>query len=155
MIDTRMVAAPRVVRKRAPNGPHPTFRWILLKAQKKGIVGLEPGEGVARMVEDIVGCKWSLTVLALVRRGVNRPGAMEHAVPRLSAKVLNERLRKLQRFGILAKQSFPEVPPRVEYSLTPFGSRFVDLVDRIEALEAELRRGAVSAPTNGIMESSE
>ena len=88
-----------------------------------------------------VGCKWSLTVLALVRRGVNRPGAMEHAVRGLSAKVLNERLRKLQRFGILERTSFPEVLPRVEYSLTPFGARFIDLVDRIEALEAELQRG--------------
>ena len=110
-------------------------------AHAKNLLQLEPGEGVARMVEDIVGCKWSLTVLALVRRGVNRPGAMEHAVRGLSAKVLNERLRKLQRFGILVRTSFPEVPPRVEYSLTPFGARFIDLVDRIEALEAELQRG--------------
>lgn len=114
----------------------------MLKPQAKKIVGLQPGAGAARMVEDIVGCKWSLTVLALVRRGVNRPGAMEHAVPGLSAKVLNERLRKLQRFGILAKTSFPEVPPRVEYSLTPFGVRFVDLVDRIEALEVDLQRSS-------------
>ncbi len=108
-------------------------------AETKKLVRVEPGEGAARMVEDIVGCKWSLTVLALVRRGVNRPGAMEHAVRGLSAKVLNQRLRKLQRFGILEKASFPEVPPRVEYSLTPFGARFVELVDRIEALEVELR----------------
>jgi DNA-binding HxlR family transcriptional regulator len=109
-------------------------------ADAKNLLQLEPGEGVARMVEDIVGCKWSLTVLALVRKGVSRPGAMEHAVRGLSAKVLNERLRKLQRFGIVQKTSFPEVPPRVEYSLTPFGARFIDLVDRIEQLEADLRR---------------
>lgn len=106
----------------------------------KKILQVEPGAGVARMVEEIIGCKWSLTVLALVRRGVNRPGAMEHAVRGLSAKVLNERLRKLQRFGILRKTSFAEVPPRVEYSVTPFGAKFVDLVDRIEQLEADLQR---------------
>ena len=47
------------------------------------------------MVEDIVGCKWSLAVIDLVRRGICRPGAMEHAIDGLSAKVLNERLRKL------------------------------------------------------------
>jgi DNA-binding HxlR family transcriptional regulator len=97
-----------------------------------------PGAGAARMVEDIVGCKWSLTVLGLVRSGVNRPGAMEHAVPGLSAKVLNERLRKLQRFGILSKRSYAEVPPRVEYSLTPFGAKFVGVLDGIERLEREL-----------------
>jgi DNA-binding HxlR family transcriptional regulator len=63
---------------------------------------------------------------------------MAHAVPGLSAKVLNERLRKLQRFGILSKRSYPEVPPRVEYSLTSFGARFVDVLDGIERLEREL-----------------
>lgn len=135
-----MVAIARPARKRAPTGSPRTYRCIFLMAQAKKIVRLEPGAGVARMVEDIVGCKWSLTVLALVRKGVTRPGAMEHAVLGLSAKVLNERLRKLQRFGILTKRSYAELPPRVEYSLTPFGARFVDLVDRIEALEIELQR---------------
>ena len=52
--------------------------------------------------------------------------------------MLNERPRKLRRFGILAKTTFPEVPPRVEYALTPFGERFTEIVDRIEQLEAEL-----------------
>lgn len=91
------------------------------------------------MVEDILGCKWSLMVLGLVRSGVKRPGAMEHAVPGLSAKVLNERLRKLMRFRILAKTSWPEVPPRVEYELTPFGERFARLLDGIDSLERELQ----------------
>ena len=96
------------------------------------------------MVEDIVGCKWSLAVLGMVRGGVRRPGAMEHAIEGLSKKVLNERLRKLVRFGILEKRSFPEVPPRVEYRLTRFGERFSALMDGVEKLESELaglRRG--------------
>lgn len=102
---------------------------------------------VARMVEDIVGCKWSLTVLDLVRRGVCRPGAMEHAIAGLTAKVLNERLRKLVRFGILDKQAFAEVPPRVEYRLTSFGQRFAAILDEIDALQAEL--GAPAARRAG------
>lgn len=89
------------------------------------------------MVEDVVGCKWSLTVLGLVRDGVRRPGAMEHAVAGLSAKVLNERLRKLTRYGILEKRSYPEIPPRVEYSLTPFGRRFTRILDQIRRLDDE------------------
>ena len=74
---------------------------------------------VHQMVESIIGCKWSLTVLSLVRKGVCRPGEMEHAIDGLSGKVLNERLTKLVRFGILDKTSFAEVPPRVEYPITP------------------------------------
>lgn len=94
---------------------------------------------VAGMVENIVGCKWSLRVLALVREGVNRPGAMEHAVDGLTAKVLNERLKKLTRYGILDKTVYPESPPRVEYRLTDFGCQFSALLDEIEALERSLK----------------
>lgn len=89
---------------------------------------------VTHMVENVIGCKWSLTVIDLVRRGIHRPGAMEHAVPGLSTKVLNERLRKLIRFGILEKCSYPETPPRVEYGLTDFGLRFSKILDAIDAL---------------------
>lgn len=90
------------------------------------------------MVEDIVGCKWSLCVLDLVNRGTLRPGAMQKSIRGLSTKVLNERLRKLTRFGILSRQVYAEVPPRVEYELTPFGRRFTRLLEDIDALEQSL-----------------
>lgn len=96
-------------------------------------------------MEDIVGCKWSLAVLGLVRRGVHRPGALEHAVDGLSAKVLNERLRKLQRYGILHRRAYPEIPPRVEYTLTAFGERFAAILDALDTLEAELARSRADA----------
>jgi DNA-binding HxlR family transcriptional regulator len=99
-------------------------------------INLRAGAGAARMVEDIVGCKWSLTVLALVAGGVSRPGAMQKRVPGLTAKVLNERLRKLLRFGIIERQVYAEVPPRVEYTLTDFGRRFEDVLREIEKLDA-------------------
>ena len=95
---------------------------------------------VARMVEDIVGCKWSLAVLGAVRDGVCRPGALEHAIEGLSKKVLNERLSKLVRFGILEKHAFPELPPRVEYRFTAFGVKFCGLLDGIDALQREIDR---------------
>jgi DNA-binding HxlR family transcriptional regulator len=96
---------------------------------------LRAGTGAARMVEDIIGCKWSLTVLGLVADGVHRPGAMQRRVPGLTAKVLNERLRKLLRFGIIEREVFAEVPPRVEYRLTPFGRRFDGVLREIELLD--------------------
>ncbi len=92
------------------------------------------------MVENIVGCKWSVAVLGLVRKGVHRPGAMEHAIDGLTDKVLNERLRKLVRYGILDKVSYAELPPRVEYRLTEFGARFASILDQIDALQNDLIR---------------
>jgi DNA-binding HxlR family transcriptional regulator len=91
---------------------------------------------VGQMMESVVGCKWSLTVIDLIRRDVNRPGKMEHAIEGLSAKVLNERLRKLQHFGVIEKRVFAETPPRVEYYLTEFGGRFVAILDSIRVLQS-------------------
>jgi DNA-binding HxlR family transcriptional regulator len=93
---------------------------------------------VARMVEDIVGCKWSLCVLDLVSRGVARPGAMQRSIDGLSTKVLNERLRKLLRYGLIERQVFAEAPPHVEYRLTPLGRRFEKLLEQIRKLELDL-----------------
>src|SRR6185312_12780753 len=107
--------------------------------QTNGAVRLEKREHlhVSRMVEDVIGCKWSMAVLGLVRNGIYRPGAMERALPGLTTKVLNERLRKFVRFGVVARHVFPETPPRVEYQLTPFGTRFLTILDLIEELQAE------------------
>jgi DNA-binding HxlR family transcriptional regulator len=90
------------------------------------------------MVEDVLGCKWSMHVLMLVETGIRRPGAMERAVEGLSAKVLNERLTKLTRYGILKRTTFPEVPPRVEYDLTDFGRRFSTILGGIRELQAAI-----------------
>ena len=105
----------------------------------------EDAPDIAGMVESIVGCKWSLHVLEQVRRGVNRPGAMVRSAEGLTTKVLSERLGKMLRFGILRKVSYPEVPPRVEYFLTPLGERFTAILDEIERLKRDVARGEVDA----------
>ena len=92
------------------------------------------------MVETVVGCKWSLTVVDLVQRGIRRPGAMERAVDGLTAKVLNDCLRLLVSYVVLEKRSFPEVPPRVEYRFTPFGRKFVETLGVLDDLERQLAR---------------
>jgi DNA-binding HxlR family transcriptional regulator len=98
---------------------------------------------IAGMVESIVGCKWSVHVLEQVRRGVNRPGALVRTTEGLTTKVLNERLAKMLRFGILHKVSYPEIPPRVEYHLTPLGERFTAILDEVERLKGDVARGDV------------
>ncbi|MEM8563599.1 MAG: helix-turn-helix domain-containing protein [Pseudomonadota bacterium] len=90
-------------------------------------------------LEDVVGCKWSVSVLHAVGDGVNRPGALERHVTGISKKVLSERLRKLTSYGLLTKTSFPEVPPRTEYSLTPAGEKLLQIVGQIRALDTEMR----------------
>lgn len=100
---------------------------------------------VAEMVESIVGTKWSLSVLAAIRSGIHRPGEIERACPGISTKVLNERLREMLRFGIVEREDFGEIPPRVEYRLTGLGGRFVRLIDDIDELQRAVDVGLVDS----------
>ncbi|MEM6675558.1 MAG: helix-turn-helix domain-containing protein [Planctomycetota bacterium] len=92
---------------------------------------------VSDVVQQIVGCKWMVSVLSSIRAGIQRPGALERACTGISTKVLNERLAKLVRFGVLERRAFAEIPPRVEYSLTEKGHRLLPILDAIEDLERE------------------
>ncbi len=90
------------------------------------------------MVETIFGCKWSLTVFNLLANDINRPGEMVRCVEGLSTKVLNDCLRRNMEFGILKKRTYAELPPRVEYAVTPFGEKFLQVLQQIEDLQGEL-----------------
>jgi len=92
----------------------------------------------ARMVETIYGCKWSLTVYQLLHAGINRPGEMVRQVEGLTTKVLNQCLKRNVEFGILEKQVFNELPPRVEYHVTSFGKKFLAILDQLEKLQIEI-----------------
>ena len=111
-----------------------------MKTQEKKLSRRLPPRQVGRMVETVVGCKWSLTVVDLVQRGIRRPGEMERTVEGLTAKVLNDCLRLLVSYSVLEKRSYPEVPPRVEYHFTPFGRKFVETFKFLDALEKQLNR---------------
>lgn len=79
-------------------------------------------------VADVLGCKWTVAILDAMDRGVNRPGRLLRELPGLSAKVLNQRLRKLQTFGLVVRHAHPEIPPRVEYGFTSRGRSMLDVV---------------------------
>ena len=95
----------------------------------------------AAMLEYIVGCKWSIRILTLIRQGIDRPGAITRSIEGLTTKVQNDCLSKMVSFNILQKVVYPEVPPRVEYKLTAFGQRFVTILDAVAELQRELETG--------------
>lgn len=100
---------------------------------------------VAAAVESIVGCKWSMRLLQLCSEDQQRPSALLRACPGLSAKVMNERLQKLMRFGILERTVHGEKPPiEVIYSLTPFGRQFTRIIDEVRRLQDALDDGTVA-----------
>ena len=95
---------------------------------------------VAVVIEAIFGCKWSLSILGLIRRGVCRPSAIEREIEGLTPRVKNYYFRRMMELGVLEKIIYPEVPPHVEYQLTEFGLRFLPIIDAIDKLQDELER---------------
>lgn len=90
---------------------------------------------VYEIIEKCIGCKWTLHVLSQIRAGILRPGQLERTADGLTTKVLNERLTKLVGLGIISRESYPEIPPRVEYQLTEFGNEFLKIIDQIHDLQ--------------------
>ena len=86
-------------------------------------------------LEDVIGCKWSVSVLLAIEAGINRPGMLERHIDGISAKVLSERLRKLTVYGLLEKHSFAEIPPRTEYTLPVLGKKLVSIIQQIHELD--------------------
>ncbi|QDY78803.1 winged helix-turn-helix transcriptional regulator [Streptomyces qinzhouensis] len=71
---------------------------------------------------DVVGGKWKTLILwELHVHGAVRFGAMKRALTGISEKVLIQQLRELESDGVVHREVYREVPPRVEYSLTPLG----------------------------------
>ena len=105
-----------------------------------------PAQDSYRKLEDVVGCKWSVSVLQAVAAGVTRPGALERHIAGISTKVLSERLRKLTVYGLLSKHVYAEVPPRTEYSLSKNGQKLVSIIERIRDLDDEIRVAELNRP---------
>ena len=72
---------------------------------------------------DVVGGKWKALILwELATHGVRRFGELRRGLPGVSEKMLIQQLRELEEDGILEREVYREVPPRVEYGLTALGT---------------------------------
>lgn len=107
-----------------------------------------PKVSVQEIFEKCIGCKWTMHVLSQIRAGIHRPGQLQRTANGLTRKVLNDRLVKLVDLGIVERESFSEVPPRVEYRLTVFGQHFVGIFDQIDELQKRFENLAAQLPSN-------
>ncbi len=83
---------------------------------------------VCRTAEVVCG-KWTLLVIRDLAEGSSRFCELERSLEGISPRTLSLRLRALEEEGIVERQTFPEVPPRVEYALTEKGEALVPLVE--------------------------
>lgn len=72
--------------------------------------------------------KWKIPIVWRIHEGEKRPSEMLRGIAKVDRRVLNQQLNEMISDGILTKQSFNELPPRVEYSLTPLGEKLVEVL---------------------------
>ena len=82
-----------------------------------------------RLFLDVVAGKWSVDILYLLANGTRRYSEVFYEVGEISKKTLTQTLRSLEDDGLIARQVYAEVPPRVEYSLTPLGWSITGLLE--------------------------
>jgi DNA-binding HxlR family transcriptional regulator len=78
---------------------------------------------------DIICGKWTILVIRDLAEGRSRFCELERSLAGISPRTLSLRLRGLEQQGIVERHTFPEVPPRVEYSLTTKGRALVPLIE--------------------------
>ena len=105
----------------------------------------DPVERV-EMIMGIIAGKWKPAVIyALVSNGTLRFNDLRRLIPGVSQRMLTQQLRELEEHGIIRRQVYPVVPPKVEYSLTPYGRTLRPITDlmcawgekHVKRLEAE------------------
>lgn len=102
---------------------------------EKTALGVSPQDLPACPVETtlkLIGNKWEVLVLRDLMPGTKRFGELKQSIGGISQKVLTSKLREMEADGLVERHVFAEVPPRVEYSLTPLGRTLKPVLDAME-----------------------
>jgi DNA-binding HxlR family transcriptional regulator len=86
---------------------------------------------VTAMLE-LIGGKWKPVILYCLRSDTRRFGEIAARIPQISRKVLTEQLKELEQDGLVVREQFNEIPPRVEYSLTERGKSLSPVLNEME-----------------------
>ena len=113
-----------------------------------------PVEATLSLISD----KWKFLILRDLMDGTKRFGELKKSIGSISQKVLTSNLRTMEEDGLLSRQVFAEVPPRVEYTLTPRGESMRPIIDALrtwgqEHLE-ELAQEAAAKQDSGVEDSA-
>jgi len=92
-------------------------------------------ESKEESVVEILKCKWTLLVLTKIVEGLSRPSEIKRAIPGINTKVLNERLKKLERKGVIKRKAFAGYPLHVEYILDVAGKRLKPIIQELNRIE--------------------
>lgn len=81
---------------------------------------------------ELLGKRWTGLIIRTVLSGQHRFSDIEEAIPNMSSRMLTERLKELDKEGIIVRKVYPETPVRIEYELTEKGLELKNVMDEIQ-----------------------
>ena len=108
--------------------------------------GSKPQSCPVLLTANIISGRWTLLLLRDLSNGINRFTTLERSLTGISSKTLSVRLKSLEEAGIVTRKAYPEVPPRVEYTLTPMGQELMPLIDHMREYGSKWLMAADLAP---------
>jgi DNA-binding HxlR family transcriptional regulator len=97
---------------------------------------------------EVVGGKWKPLIIYYLLSGTHRFGELQRRLPHVTRRMLTQHLRELERDGIVHRQVYQQVPPRVDYSLTELGRSLQPVLQHmLEWGQQYLARHNAEAPT--------
>ena len=88
----------------------------------------------------LIGDKWKVMILRDLMTGTKRFGALRRSIPAISQKMLTQQLRAMEADGLVHREVYAEVPPRVEYSLTETGASLRPVLDAMSVWGRQYQR---------------
>lgn len=79
----------------------------------------------------VIGGKWKPLILWQLKEDILRYNSLQQTIPGISPKMLTKQLRELEEDGLVRRKMYPEIPPRVEYSLTDFGKTVIPVLEAL------------------------
>lgn len=89
----------------------------------------EEGDCAILAAQNLIAGKWKLPILSHLRQGTKRFHELQKLLPEISQGILTRQLRELEQDGLLHREVYKVVPPKVEYSLTALGESFMPVLD--------------------------
>lgn len=83
------------------------------------------------LVLHVIGARWTVPIVKDLSKGARRPSELSKTLKGISPKTLTERLRDLEKWGLVDRKAYEEIPPRVEYSLTERGQELLYVMEAL------------------------
>jgi DNA-binding HxlR family transcriptional regulator len=122
-----------------------TVEEVARPARRRAVQPLDcptPEECPVTVTLEVLGGRWKPLALYQLRGGTRRFNELRRMMPGVTQRMLTATLRELERDGLVRREVFPEVPPRVEYTTTERGESLRPILDAMAAWGGAGRRGA-------------